>query len=126
MRCERRAVDGAWAGRFELGEGDRAPRGEGGQNGRRAAAARTSFKDDHVALERTVERVEGPVVLAGHADAGAVIGATRSEKVKALAYIAALAPDEGETVVDVFYRGAPHPDPGNLRAGRGWADLLLP
>jgi pimeloyl-ACP methyl ester carboxylesterase len=48
-------------------------------------------------------------VLAGHAYAGAVIGATRHEKVRSLVYIAALAPDEGETVADVFYRAEPHP-----------------
>jgi pimeloyl-ACP methyl ester carboxylesterase len=69
----------------------------------------TSFEDDVAALDRALERVPGPVILAGHAYAGAVIGATRSPKVKALAYIAALAPDEGETVADVFYRAAPHP-----------------
>jgi pimeloyl-ACP methyl ester carboxylesterase len=74
----------------------------------------TSFRDDVAALDRTLERTEGPVVLAGHAYAGAVIGATRSDKVKALVYIAALAPDEGETVADVFYRGAPHPDAPKL------------
>ena len=51
----------------------------------------------------------GPAVLVGHAYAGAVIAATRSEQVKALVYIAALAPDEGETVADIFYRGEPHP-----------------
>src|SRR5579863_2917449 len=81
-------------------------------DGIRAVAAPlplTSFQDDVAALERTLERVPGPVVLAGHAYAGAVIAATRSEKVKALAYIAALAPDEGETVLDVFIRTAPHP-----------------
>jgi pimeloyl-ACP methyl ester carboxylesterase len=74
----------------------------------------TSFHDDIAALDRTLERVEGSVVLAGHAYAGAVIGATRSEKVKALVYVAALAPDEGETVADVFSRGAPHPDAPKL------------
>jgi pimeloyl-ACP methyl ester carboxylesterase len=68
----------------------------------------TSFSDDVAALDRTLDRVAGPVVLAGHAYAGAVIGATRSEKVKALVYVAALAPDEGETVADVFYRADPH------------------
>ena len=67
----------------------------------------TSFSDDVAALDRTLERATGPVVLAGHAYAGAVIGATRSEKVKALVYVAALAPDEGETVADVFYRADP-------------------
>jgi hypothetical protein len=37
-------------------------------------------------------------VLAAHAYAGAVISATRDEKVKALVYVAGVAPDEGETV----------------------------
>ena len=55
-----------------------------------------SFQDDVAALDRALERVPGPVVLAGHAYAGAVIAATRSDKVKALVYVAALAPDEGE------------------------------
>jgi pimeloyl-ACP methyl ester carboxylesterase len=53
-------------------------------------------------------------VLAGHAYAGGVIGATRIEKVKALVYVAALAPDEGETVADVFTRGTPHPQAPKL------------
>ncbi len=74
----------------------------------------TSFQDDVAALDRTLERVDGPVVLAGHAYAGAVIGATRSDKVKALVYVAALAPDEGETVADVFTRGTPHPQAPKL------------
>ena len=74
----------------------------------------TSFADDVAALDRTLERVTGPVVLAGHAYAGAVIAATRDEKVKALVYVAALAPDEGETVADVFYRAAPHPQAPKL------------
>jgi pimeloyl-ACP methyl ester carboxylesterase len=69
----------------------------------------TTFDDDVAALDRTIARVGGPVVLAGHAYAGAVIGASRSDQVKALVYVAALAPDEGETVAEVFYRGEPHP-----------------
>ena len=69
----------------------------------------TSFQDDVAALERILERVPGPVVLVGHAYAGAVIGAVRGDKVKALVYVAALAPDEGETVLDVFTRPPPHP-----------------
>ncbi len=69
----------------------------------------TSLADDIAALERTIERVAGPVVLVGHAYAGAVIAGTHSEKVKALVYVAALAPEEGETVADVFYRTDPHP-----------------
>ena len=69
----------------------------------------TSLTDDVAAVERTVERVAGDVVLVGHAYAGGVIAEARSEKVRALVYVAALAPDEGETVADVFYRAEPHP-----------------
>jgi pimeloyl-ACP methyl ester carboxylesterase len=68
----------------------------------------TSLTDDTAALERTLERVGAPVVLVGHAYAGAVIASVRPEKVAALVYVAALAPDEGEKVADVFYRSAPH------------------
>jgi pimeloyl-ACP methyl ester carboxylesterase len=69
----------------------------------------TSFAEDTAAVERTLERVSGPAVLVGHAYAGAVIAATRNEKVKALVYVCGLAPDQGETVADVFYRSEPHP-----------------
>jgi hypothetical protein len=69
----------------------------------------TTLADDVAALDRALERADGPVVLAGHAYAGAVIGATRDQRVAALVYVAALAPDEGETVADVFYRAQPHP-----------------
>ena len=68
----------------------------------------TSLSDDVAALDRTLERVDGPVVLAGHAYAGAVIGATRDKHVRALVYVAALAPAEGQTVADVFYMNEPH------------------
>ena len=69
----------------------------------------TSLADDVAAVDHVLERVDGPVVLAGHAYAGAVIAETTSPKVASLVYIAALAPDEGETVSDVFYRAQPHP-----------------
>jgi pimeloyl-ACP methyl ester carboxylesterase len=74
----------------------------------------TSLSDDIAALDRTLERTDGPVVLAAHAYAGAVIAATTNERVQALVYIAALAPDEGETVAEVFYRGKPHPQAPQL------------
>ena len=69
----------------------------------------TSFAADVMALEQSLGRVPGPTVLVGHAYAGAVIAATRSDQVKALVYVAALAPDQGETVADVFYRVPPRP-----------------
>jgi pimeloyl-ACP methyl ester carboxylesterase len=68
----------------------------------------TSLGDDIAALKRAVARAEGPVILAGHAYAGAVVAAVNDEHLKALVYIAGLAPDEGETVAQVFYRDEPH------------------
>jgi len=68
----------------------------------------TSFGDDTAALKRAIARSQGPVVLAGHAYAGAVIAAVNDERVKALVYVAGLAPEEGETVAQVFYRDEKH------------------
>lgn len=74
----------------------------------------TSLADDVAALNRSLDRIEGPVVIAGHAYAGAVIALARPARVKALVYVAALAPEEGEKVADVFYRLAPHPQAPKL------------
>lgn len=69
----------------------------------------TSLSDDAAALRRTIARTEGPVIVAGHAYAGAVVATANDERVKALVYVAALAPDEGETVAEVFYKKESHP-----------------
>jgi pimeloyl-ACP methyl ester carboxylesterase len=74
----------------------------------------TSFHDDVAALSRALERITGPVVLVGHAYSGAVIAAVQEERVKSLVYVAALAPDEGETVAEVFYREPAHPEAPKL------------
>jgi pimeloyl-ACP methyl ester carboxylesterase len=74
----------------------------------------TSLQDDVAALNRTLERIDGPVVLAGHAYAGGVVGLARADNIKALVYVAALAPDSGETVGEVFYRAEPHPQAPKL------------
>jgi pimeloyl-ACP methyl ester carboxylesterase len=74
----------------------------------------TSLADDVAALNRSLDRTDGPIVLAGHAYAGAVVALARSERVQALVYVAALAPDEGEKVADVFYRREPHPQAPKL------------
>ena len=68
----------------------------------------TSFSDDTLALKRALARTEGPVVLAGHAYAGAVIAGVNDARLKALVYVAGLAPDEGETVAQIFYRDEKH------------------
>ncbi len=74
----------------------------------------TSLTEDIAALERVIERTRGPVLLAGHAYAGAVIAGAKDDRVKSLVYVAALAPAEGETVADVFYRAKPHPEAPHL------------
>jgi pimeloyl-ACP methyl ester carboxylesterase len=47
-----------------------------------------------------------------------LIDLARPERVKALAYVTALAPDEGEKVADVFYRLEPHPQAPKLGPDR--------
>ncbi len=70
----------------------------------------TSLTDDVVAVQRVLGRVSGPVVLAAHSYGGAVTTAAASglSKVKALVFIAAITPDEGETVGQLFHRAEPH------------------
>jgi len=69
----------------------------------------TSLADDVAAVERLLRQIEGPVVLAGHSYSGAVITAAATDdlRIKALVYIAAIAPDEGETVGALFQRAEP-------------------
>jgi pimeloyl-ACP methyl ester carboxylesterase len=74
----------------------------------------TSLTEDIAALERVIERTRGPVLLAGHAYAGAVIAGPKDERVKSLVYVAALAPAQDETVADVFYHAKPHSEAPHL------------
>jgi pimeloyl-ACP methyl ester carboxylesterase len=77
----------------------------------------TSLSDDVTALRRVLRGQDGPVVLAGHSYGGAVITAAAAgdPKVKALVYVAAIVPDEGETVGEIFGRAAPHPKAPKLQ-----------
>jgi pimeloyl-ACP methyl ester carboxylesterase len=75
----------------------------------------TSLSEDIATLERVLERTNGPAVLVAHAYAGAVIAGPKDDRVKSLVYVAALAPAEGETVADVFYRAKPHPNAPHLQ-----------
>ena len=75
----------------------------------------TSLSEDIGALERVLERTNGPVVLAGHAYGGAVIAGPKNDHVKSLVYVAGLAPAQGETVADVFYRAKPRFDAPELQ-----------
>jgi len=85
----------------------------------------TSLTDDVAALDRILERIDGPVVLVAHAYAGAVIAGTRSDQIRSLVYVAALAPDEGETVAELFYSAEPHPQAPKL-APDGHGLIWLP
>ena len=78
----------------------------------------TSLADDVAALNRSLDRTEGLIVLAGHAYAGAVIALARPDRIRSLVYVTALAPDEGEKVADVFYRLKPHPQAPKLAPNR--------
>jgi pimeloyl-ACP methyl ester carboxylesterase len=75
----------------------------------------TSLTEDIAALERVLQRTHGPVVLVGHAYAGAVVAGPKSDRIQSLVYIAALAPAEAETVADVFYRAKAHPQAPQLQ-----------
>jgi pimeloyl-ACP methyl ester carboxylesterase len=60
-----------------------------------------SFKEDVATVKRTLNRVGRPVILVGHSYGGATITAAGvDERVVGLVYVAAVAPDAGETVQD--------------------------
>src|ERR1700677_2387037 len=71
-------------------------------NGYRVAVVQNptvSLEGDVAVTRRVIDGLDGPVVLAGHSYGGAVITAAGThEKVAALVYIAAFAPDKGESV----------------------------
>src|SRR5215510_12265252 len=60
----------------------------------------TSYSDDVATTRRVVDAQSGPVVLVGHSYGGAVItkAALGAANVKALVYVAAFAPEEGENL----------------------------
>ena len=87
----------------------------------------TSLSDDVAAVRRYLSREAGPVVLVGHSYAGAVITAAGADdpKVTALVYVAAIVPDKGETVGEIFQRAAPHPKAPQLQPDKDgllWVD----
>jgi pimeloyl-ACP methyl ester carboxylesterase len=73
----------------------------------------TSLADDVAATKRVIAAQDGPVVLVGHSYGGAVITEAGTDpKVARLAYIAAFAPDAGESVAQLlqgFPTNAPQP-----------------
>ena len=68
-----------------------------------------SLEDDVAFTNRALDLAEGPVVLVGHSYGGVVITqAGVHPKVKALVYVAAYAPDVGQSLADVV---KPYPEP---------------
>jgi len=59
----------------------------------------SSIADDVASTNRLINAQDGPVVLVGHSYGGAVITeAGNNPKVAGLVYVAAFAPEEGETL----------------------------
>ncbi|MFI6449572.1 alpha/beta fold hydrolase [Kitasatospora sp. NPDC050543] len=65
-----------------------------------------SLEGDVAAVRRVLSTIDGPVLLVGWSYGGAVItnAAAGQDHVKALSYIAAFAPDQGESVSDIAHR----------------------
>jgi pimeloyl-ACP methyl ester carboxylesterase len=73
----------------------------------------TSLADDVAMTRRTVARLDGPAILVGHSYGGVVITEAGTDpRVQGLVYIAAFAPDAGESVASLIKNpppGAPVP-----------------
>jgi pimeloyl-ACP methyl ester carboxylesterase len=68
----------------------------------------TSLTDDVAFTKRAIAQQDGPVVLVGHSYGGVVVSeAGTDEKVKAVVYIAAFAPDKGESVSSLIANPPP-------------------
>jgi pimeloyl-ACP methyl ester carboxylesterase len=67
-----------------------------------------SLADDVAVTKRVIASVDGPVILVGHSYGGAVVSEAGTDpKVKGLVYIAAFAPDRGESVSSLIANPAP-------------------
>jgi pimeloyl-ACP methyl ester carboxylesterase len=76
----------------------------------------TSFADDVAATKRIIDAQDGPVLLVGHSYGGAVITeAGNNSKVTGLVYVAAFAPDRGESSASMGKPYGPTPGVGELR-----------
>ncbi|URK88980.1 alpha/beta hydrolase [Rhizobium sp. RCAM05350] len=68
----------------------------------------TSLEDDVAATRRILDRQSGPTILVGHSYGGTIITeAGNHSKVACLVYIAAFAPDSGESTLDQYSRVPP-------------------
>jgi pimeloyl-ACP methyl ester carboxylesterase len=68
----------------------------------------TSLTDDVAVTRRTLARLDGPAILVGHSYGGVVITEAGTDpRVHGLVYIAAFAPDAGESVASLIKNPAP-------------------
>ncbi|EEF25848.1 conserved hypothetical protein, partial [Ricinus communis] len=80
----------------------------------------SSLADDVAATQRVVDAQTGKVVLVGHSWGGTVITqAGTSDKIKALVYVAAFAPSEGEATANLGKDYAVPPGIATLKADAG-------
>lgn len=71
----------------------------------------TSFADDVAATQRVLNRQDGPVILVGHSYGGSVITeAGVDPRVAGLVYVAAFAPEVGESTLDQYAQIPPPPN----------------
>jgi len=71
----------------------------------------TSLEDDVAATTRVLDQQDGPTILVGHSWGGTVITeAGTHDNVAGLVYVAALAPDAGQTTAQQYEGFAPTPD----------------
>lgn len=72
----------------------------------------TTFQEDVAATKRAIAAQDGPVVLVGHSYGGVIITeAGNDPKVSALVYVAAFAPDAGQSIVEISKPFPPPPGP---------------
>ena len=76
-----------------------------------AANPLAGLDQDSAAVASLLRSIKGPIILVGHSYGGAVItnAAAGNPNVKALVYIAAFAPDKGESVGDLIARPVADP-----------------
>lgn len=87
----------------------------------------TSIAEDVAATNRMINAQDGPVILAGHSYGGAIITeAGNNPKVAGLVYVAAFAPDEGETLAGLAQPYGPTPLFGKIQPIEGGFLLLTP
>jgi pimeloyl-ACP methyl ester carboxylesterase len=76
----------------------------------------TSLDNDVATVQRALALQDGPIVLVGHSYGGAVISvAGNDDKVAGLVFVAAFAPDEGESVFGISKPYPPAPIGTELR-----------